>query len=77
MHSGGDDRRGDRDTGKGQGEGQRQLASKPPPFELQGRFEHQRRKQHVEDQPARQRQRWSIGQQRNAEPGDHQADDVR
>ena len=47
------------------------------PVELERGFEHQRRKQDVEDEIARERQIGAVRQERDQEPGDDQPDDVR
>ena len=56
------------DAREGERERQRKLVAEPAPIELQRGFEHQRRKQDVEDQLARQRQRrdhWAAARLRS------------
>ena len=73
MHSRGDHGSGDRNPEKGQRKRQRKLIAEAPPVELKRRLEHQRRKEDVEDQLARQRQVGAVGQQRDQEAGDRPA----
>src|SRR6476620_5875181 len=77
MHARCDDGSRNRDAEKSECQGQRQRIAEASPVELKRGLEDQRRQQDVEDVLSRERQFRRIGKERNEEPADDQADNVR